>query len=68
MYYPYKTFVRIFKRKQSLRRLSLGLNGRIKLKLIFKKVGREIVDWIHLAQDRDYWRAVVNTVMKLLFS
>jgi hypothetical protein len=28
---------------------------------------REIVfgdaDWIHLAQDRDRWRAVVNTVM-----
>jgi hypothetical protein len=23
------------------------------------------VDWIHLAQARDQWRAVVNTVMKL---
>jgi hypothetical protein len=24
------------------------------------------VDWIGLAQDRDRWRAVVNTVMELL--
>jgi hypothetical protein len=23
------------------------------------------VDWIHLAQDTDQWRAVVNTVMNL---
>jgi hypothetical protein len=24
------------------------------------------MDWINLAQDRDQWRAVVNTMMKLL--
>jgi hypothetical protein len=25
----------------------------------------ESVDWIHLAQDRDQWRALSNTVMNL---
>jgi len=25
-------------------------------------MGWEFVDWIRLAQGRDYWRAVVNTV------
>jgi hypothetical protein len=26
---------------------------------------REVVDWMQLAQNRDKWRAVVNTVMNL---
>jgi hypothetical protein len=25
-----------------------------------KEIGREGMDWIHLAQNRDQWRAVVN--------
>jgi hypothetical protein len=25
----------------------------------------EGVDWMHLAQDRDQWRASVNTIMKI---
>jgi hypothetical protein len=28
-----------------------------------REMGGEGVDWIYLAQDRDQWRAVVNTVM-----
>jgi len=27
--------------------------------------GWEGVDWIHLAQDRDQWQALVNIVMNL---
>jgi hypothetical protein len=30
-----------------------------------EEVGCETVDWIHLAQDRVQWRALVNTIMKL---
>jgi hypothetical protein len=26
---------------------------------------KNVVDWMHVAQDRDHWRAVVNTVMNL---
>jgi hypothetical protein len=29
------------------------------------EIGFGGVDWIHLAQDRDRWRALVNTVMNL---
>jgi hypothetical protein len=31
------------------------------------EMGLEGVDWIHMAQDTDQWRAVVNTVMNLRF-
>jgi len=30
-----------------------------------KEIGREGMDWLHLAQVREHWRAVVNTVMNL---
>jgi hypothetical protein len=26
--------------------------------------GYEIMDWIHLAQDRDQWQALINMVIK----
>jgi hypothetical protein len=28
-----------------------------------REIGWEGVDWLHLAQDRDWWRALVNAVM-----
>jgi hypothetical protein len=36
-----------------------------KIKMDLREIGFRDVDWIHGAQDRDRWRAVVNTVMNL---
>jgi hypothetical protein len=41
-----------------------GEDGIIILKLIFKKWDGGM-DWIDMAQDRDRWRALVNSVMNL---
>jgi hypothetical protein len=30
-----------------------------------REIGWDGMDWIYLAQDRDQWRALVNTVMNL---
>jgi len=30
-----------------------------------REIGWKSVEWIHLAQDRDMWQALVNTVTKL---
>jgi hypothetical protein len=35
------------------------------IKIDFREIGWGGVEWIHLAQDRDRWRAVVNAVMNL---
>jgi hypothetical protein len=32
------------------------------------EIGWGGMDWIHLAQDRDQWRALVNTAMSLQVS
>jgi hypothetical protein len=39
--------------------------GRIILKYILRDMGWGGMDWIDLAQDRDQWRTLVNTVMNL---
>jgi hypothetical protein len=33
-----------------------------------REIGWDGVDWIELAQDRDQWRALVNTAMNLRVS
>jgi hypothetical protein len=37
------------------------------IKIDLRYVGWDGMDWIHLAQDRDQWRALVNKVMNLEF-
>ena len=44
----------------------LGVDGRIILKLVFKKQDR-VLFWINLTQGREKGRAVVTTVIKLGF-
>jgi hypothetical protein len=36
------------------------------IKMVLREIGWGGIDWIDLAQDRDQWRAFVNTVMNLL--
>jgi hypothetical protein len=35
------------------------------IKMDLREIGWEGVDWVDLAQDREHWRALVNTVMNL---
>ena len=47
--------------KRPLGRLRRRWEDNIKIDL--EEVGRDYGDWMELAQDRDRWRALVNTVM-----
>ena len=49
--------------KRPLRRHSRRWDDNIKMDL--QEVGCGVMDWIDVAQDRDRWRALVSTVMKL---
>jgi hypothetical protein len=35
------------------------------IRMNLREIGWGSVDWIQLAQDRNWWRALVNTVMNL---
>jgi hypothetical protein len=49
--------------KRPLRRLRRRWEDNIKMDL--REIGWDGMDWIDLAQDRDQWRALANTVMNL---
>jgi hypothetical protein len=36
------------------------------IKMYLRELGWDGMDWVYLAQNRDQWRALVNTVMNLL--
>jgi hypothetical protein len=51
------------RRKETTRKTKTWVGDNIKMDL--REIGWDGVDWIGLAHDRDQWRALVNTVMKL---
>jgi ribosome biogenesis protein Nip4 len=57
----YNTLVGKHERKKPLRRPRCRWEDNIRMYL--REIGREVVDWIHLAQGRDQRGAVMNTVM-----
>jgi hypothetical protein len=59
----YRILVGKPERKRPLGRPRCGLVDNIKMNL--REIGWRGMDWVDLAQDRDQWRALVNTVMNL---
>jgi hypothetical protein len=59
----YRILVGKPERKRPLGRLRRRWVDNIKIDL--REIGCDDVDWMDLAQDRDQWRALVNTVMNL---
>jgi hypothetical protein len=53
----------VWESERQLGRSGLWWELNIKINLI--EIGWDDMDWIDLAQDRDQWRALVNTAMNL---
>jgi len=43
----------------------LGINGRIILEWILREMGWEVMDWMHLVENRDQCWVLVKMVMNL---
>jgi hypothetical protein len=61
----YKILVRKTEGRRPLGRPRNRREDNIRMDL--REVGWEGVDWMLLSEDRDHWRALVNTVMNLRF-
>jgi len=59
----YKILVRKPEGKKPLR--SPWCRWEDNIRMDFREIEWESVDWIHLAQDRNIWWTLVNTVMNL---
>jgi hypothetical protein len=59
----YRVLVAKPERKRLLRRQRRRWVDSVKIDL--GEIGWDVMNWIDLAQDRDQWRALVNTVMNL---
>jgi hypothetical protein len=45
-----------------------GRRWEYNIKIDLRDIGWDGMDWIDLAQDRDQWRALMNTVIHLRFN
>jgi hypothetical protein len=43
----------------------LGIDGRDDIRMTHREIEHGVVDWMHFAQDKDQWWALVNTLMNL---
>jgi hypothetical protein len=60
---PYRILVRKLEGKRPLGKPRHRWVDNIKIDL--REIGWDGMNWIDLAEDRDQWRALVNTVMNL---
>jgi hypothetical protein len=54
--------------EKSERKRPLGRSRRTwedNIKMDLREIGRGVMDWTDLAQDRDQWRSLMNTIMNL---
>jgi hypothetical protein len=61
----YRMLVGMLEEKRPLRRPRRKWEGNTRIMMDLREMGWGGMDWIDLAQDRDQWRALVNTLINL---